>query len=135
MDEITELLPAGEAGSETSQPAAPKRRGRKPKAKTAPAEKSETESAEKLTADLPFIPEPEAVSAAAAAEPVAAPADQQAEVAATSDAVMRELLLEELSEPARETPVRKRQENSAEENGQAAPRRGRPRSRKQQSRQ
>ena len=127
MDEITELLPAGEAGSETSQPAAPKRRGRKPKAKTAPAEKSETESAEKLTADLPFIPEPEAVSAAAAAEPVAAPADQQAEVAATSDAVMRELLLEELSEPARETPVRKRQENSAEENGQAAPRRGRPR--------
>ena len=127
MDEITELLPAGEAGSETSQPAAPKRRGRKPKAKTAPAEKSETESAEKLTADLPFIPEPEAVPAAAAAEPVAAPADQQAEVAATSDAVMRELLLEELSEPARETPVRKRQENSAEENGQAAPRRGRPR--------
>ena len=69
MDEITELLPAGEAGSETSQPAAPKRRGRKPKAKTAPAEKSETESAEKLTADLPFIPEPEAVPAAAAAEP------------------------------------------------------------------
>ena len=55
MDEITELLPAGEAGSETSQPAAPKRRGRKPKAKTAPAEKSETESAEKLTADLMLL--------------------------------------------------------------------------------
>ena len=128
MDESTELLPAGDAGITPAQPAAPKRRGRKPKIKAAPEEKEErTESAEKLTADLPFTPEPETSPAVAVQEPASAPGAQLSEAGATSDAVMRELLLEELSEPARDPQPRKRQEAFQEENGQPAPRRGRPR--------
>ncbi len=89
MDENKDLIPDNNENAE--QRPAPRRRGRRPKAK--PAETEETHRSD-TQADLPFNPEP------------------------TPEEVMRELLLEELSESAPAEPAAPQQPQPA--------RRGRP---------
>ena len=98
MDETKDLIPPGEINGESQQPQAPKRRGRRPKAKPVidvPADTPET--------GAPAAGRKRHIrQAASAAEPAAQTGELPFTAEPTPEEVMRELLREELAE---ERPV------------------------------